>query len=87
MRAPLPTSGADVQLQFLLIVPQRSAAPLAQIALCDARPMFAVVCLTSAPAVVKMEHAVSPAPTKPIVPASATLPGNGPNDVDVSWIK
>ncbi|XP_019724300.1 cyclic AMP-dependent transcription factor ATF-6 beta [Hippocampus comes] len=50
-------------------------------------PARPVVCLTSAPAVVKMEHAVSPAATKPIVPNGATLPGNGPNDVDMKVLK
>ncbi|XP_051925817.1 cyclic AMP-dependent transcription factor ATF-6 beta isoform X2 [Hippocampus zosterae] len=50
-------------------------------------PARPVVCLASAPTVVKMEHAVSPAATKPIVPASATLPGNGPNDVDMKVLK
>ncbi|XP_061680498.1 cyclic AMP-dependent transcription factor ATF-6 beta [Syngnathoides biaculeatus] len=49
-----------------------------------AEPSRPVVCLTSAPAVVKMEP-VSPA-AKPIVPATAAKPGNGGN-IDMKVLK
>ncbi|XP_061123414.1 cyclic AMP-dependent transcription factor ATF-6 beta isoform X1 [Syngnathus typhle] len=48
--------------------------------------MEPVVCLTPAPATVKMEPAAATT-TKPIVPATAALPSNGCNDVDMKVLK
>ncbi|XP_077362356.1 cyclic AMP-dependent transcription factor ATF-6 beta isoform X2 [Festucalex cinctus] len=66
-------------------VARTPAKPLLLRGLPAAEPARPVVCLTSAPAVVKMEP-VSPA-AKPIVPATATLPGNGCNHVDLKVLK
>ncbi|XP_077600189.1 cyclic AMP-dependent transcription factor ATF-6 beta [Stigmatopora nigra] len=48
-------------------------------------PAPPVVCLASGPAVVKMEPVSSA--TKPIVPANATSPANGCNEVDIKVLK